>query len=224
MSSDTGFWPTILRHVRSGHLRAAGTEMLVGAIMLLIAGMTLQGANISELRAINARVERSNGALLQVAEADNMAVGVEMSARGWALTGNPVFQRYYRQNVWALHTAVNRLAAFVSDQPAQVRIIAKLRPLVERQIAIYGRLSELPPARAGEVAAAIVDPTIRQNRYSLLRTLYDIRDAQLKLVADRQRESERKVQQTYILSVGIVAFAFLLAALGLVLVRGGPPS
>lgn len=221
MSADTGFWSTLMRHVRSGHLRQAGTEMLVGAIMLLVAGMVLMSANVSELHAINALVERSNKALLQVAEVDNMTVGVEFAVRGLALSGNPVFRRYYWQNVRTLRHAMAQLSSLVSDQTNGSALMIRLRPLVDRQVATYDRLAALPPERAGEVAAAIVDPAIRKNRNQLLRVLYDIRDAQLRLVADRQKDTERRVRQTYLLSLGIVAFAFVLAVLGLALSRGG---
>lgn len=220
MSSDTAFWPTIVRHIRKGHLRKAGTEILAGAVVLLIAGMILLGANISELHGLNQQVERSNEALLQVSEVDNMAIGVEFAVRGLALSGNPVFRKYHRDNDRNLRKAITRLATQTSDRPDQIKDIKSLRILIDSQIATYDRLAALGREDAPQIAAAIVDPKIRQTRDRLQRTLYDIRRRELAILRDRQKEAERRIRQTFVLSAGIVAMAFALAIIGLTLICG----
>lgn len=210
--------------MQSGHLRQAGIEIIAGAVALLIAGMVLTSANMSELRAINIRTQNANAALRQVAEVNNMAIGIEMSVRGLALTDDPIFRDYLLSNEDDLRKAVNALTRLVADVPQEDGNIAKLHTLSERHIAIYDRLSLAQPDRAGAVSDAIVDPTTREVRYRLLKTLYSIRDDELKLLGQRQIEAERKVRQTFILSFGIVLLAFVLATIGLGLIRGERPD
>jgi len=221
MPSNGSFWQTIKVHVQNGHLRSAGTEILVGAIMLLVAGMVLLSANVSELDTMDALVQRSNTALLQISEVYGKTTGVEMTMRGYALTGDPSYLRGHHDDDKLLRDTVNRLADTLSGQPDEAVKLAKLRGFLTRRRQTFQRLADLGPGHAKEIAETIVDPQVRNDRYAALGILYDIRKDELKILADRQTASERNVAQTYHLALGIVALAFLLALIGLMLSRGG---
>ena len=66
-----------------GHMRQTGTSCLFGAVVLLLSGMMLLGANVSKLRDSYTRIQRSNAVLLQLDEVDAKLVGVEMTVRGY---------------------------------------------------------------------------------------------------------------------------------------------
>jgi CHASE3 domain sensor protein len=219
---EHGFFRILYLHVRSGRLRAAGTEMLIAAVVLLAAGILLLGANVSALRDNGDLVQRIDSALLQIAEVDNKTIGVEFAMRGFGLTGDPYYLRGYFGNREYLHVALDKLAATVADQPADAPRLAKLRALLETRVATFEKLAALGPGHAREIAAVIVTPEVRDNRNEALGMLYGIRDDELKLLAERQQSSAHDARQTYILAAGIIALAFLLSVAGLMLSRGNP--
>lgn len=221
MPPDAGFWRIVAHHVRNGHLRAAGTEMLVGAIMLLCAGMLLQGASVSELRASNARVLHANAVLLQIADIDSEILGVELSVRGYALTDGPQYLRYYQTRSHHLVSSLNALGATLSDRPEEAARLLRLRRLIEARLQTFADLTARGPGQAAAIAQAIGDPAVRNTRTEAQRVLYRLRDDELHFLDGHQRRAETKVRQTYILSSAVMALAFVLAAVGLLLAFGG---
>lgn len=199
-----------------GHLREMGTPTLFAAVVLLLSGMVLLGANVSELRESYAWVQRSNNTLLRIAEVDSKLVGVEMTVRGYALTDDPAFLGYQRHERTRVTVALNKLTALMAYQPAQAGRLAKLRALVEKRLALYAYLSGLGPGHAKEVAAAITDPQKRNDMLGTRLTLEALRDDELKVLAARQDASARQAAHTYKLAFVVVVLAFLFSALGFV--------
>jgi len=199
-----------------GHLREMGTPTLFVAVVLLLSGMALLGANVSELRESYAWVERSNNTLLQLAAVDSKLVGVEMTVRGYALTDDPVFLAYQQHERTFTTMALDKLSALLADQPAEAGRLAKLHTLVAKRLALFAQLSALGPGHAKDVAAAITDPQKRGDMLEARLTLEALRDDELKLLAARQDASARQAAHTYKLAFVFVVLAFLFSALGLV--------
>jgi len=216
MQAASATLPSIRALFERGHLREMGTPTLFAAIVLLLSGMALLGANVSELRNSYAWVQRSNAVLLQIAEVDSKLVGVEMTVRGYALTDDPAFlrrQRYERDHAMM---AMDKLAALMADHPRRLVRVADLRTLVSKRLALYASLSGLGPGHAKGVAAAITDPQKRNDMLAVRLGLNDLRDNELKLLTARQEESARQATHTYKLATAFVVLAFLFSALGLV--------
>ena len=219
--SSTDFWHTLKWHIAAGHLRKAGTEMLVGAVVMLIAGMVLMGANLSELYDIGLSTQRTNDALTQAAMVDNEILGIELTVRSYALKRRQVYLDSFKMRQARLRKALDQLSALLSDQPAQSRRLAKLHTYVENRLALFSKLLTLRPNRQDIIVNTVTNLTLRTERQKAQTEMDAIRSDEMIRVANRQVAGERKVQQTFILSVGIVAFAFMLAGIGLILVRGG---
>lgn len=220
MLSGISFWQTIKYHVRSGHLRAAGVEMLIGAIVMLIAGMVLMGANISELRQLGQASQRSNQALRYLADVDSNLLSTELSLRGYALSGQEVFVQFYGEQSARLRVALDRLNATLADNPPEAARLGQLNTFVSRRLADFSVLISLKAAHSEVVTHASIDLSLRAERVKIEHMIAVIRDDEIKLSYDRQIAAESKIRQTYILSSVIVLLAFGLAVLGLALMEG----
>ena len=204
-----------------GYLRQTGTPMLFAAIVLLLSGIVMLGANVSVLRANSAMVQRTDDALIQISEVDAKLVGVEMTVRGYALTDDPSFLRYQQYERSHIAAAMDRLAALIANEMSQASRFAELRDVVAKRLALYAYLSGLGPGHAKEVAAAITDPAKRHDMLSARSHLTDMRNQELKLLTERQGASARQASRTYALAIGIVVLAFGFGALGFVFALAG---
>lgn len=221
MSPTASFWAILKRHIEAGHLRKAGTEMLAGALVMLIAGMILMGANLSELHKIGLSSQRTNDALTQAAVVETEILGIELAMRSYTLKPRQVYLDSFWARAARLRRALDKLRVILADQPAQSRRLANLHAYVERRMGIFANLLTLSPDRWNVLADTVTDLGLRAERQSALAELDAIRVDEIARVSSRQAAAERNVEQTFMLASGIVAFAFLLAAIGLVLVRGG---
>jgi CHASE3 domain sensor protein len=184
-------------------------------VVLLLSAAKLLGDSVSALRETYSSVQTSNSALLDIAEINTLIMGIDMSVRGYALTDNPVFRRYERNNRERLDITINRLTRLASSN--QSANIAHLRALVAKQEALFLQLVNLGPGHAKEVAAAIVDPEKRKIRYAAQDTLTAIHAGEMKLLSERQQAVERQVSRTFFLALGIAVFAFVAGVLGVAL-------
>jgi CHASE3 domain sensor protein len=200
--------------LQRGHLRQAGTSCLFGAVVLLLSGMMLLGANVSKLRGSYAWVQRSDTVLLQLAEVESRLVGVEMTVRGYALTDDPVFLRYQKPEHEHLLMAMDKLATLLSGDASRTALFRQLQDKTAKRLALYAYLSALGPGHAQDVAAAIRDRAKRNDMnmaHDLIRLL---RDKELKLLAVRQDATAQQATRSYELAFVIVVLAFVLSALG----------
>jgi CHASE3 domain sensor protein len=221
MMFETKFAEVVQRHLRKGHLRSAGIQILIVAIVMLLSGMVLLGANLKEMRRSDAWVQRSNAVLLRLAEVNAQLIDIEMSVRGLALTKDPAFQRYQARAQADTRTVMHNLLRAVGNEPEQLARYDRLKALMLKRMALFLRLSRLGPNCAADVARAIVDPEVRADRFTAADILTAMRSYELRQLAARQKAAQIDAEQSYGLAIGIVATAFLLSALGLILTQGG---
>lgn len=220
MPQTVGFWQTLKQHAEAGHLRKAGTEMLVGAVVMLIAGMLLMGSNLSELHDIGLISLRSSDALTEVAVVDNEILGIELTLRSYAIKPRKVYAESFANRVLRLKGSLDKLTSYFASQPVEKQRLQVLRDYIDRRTALYTHLLTLRPEQQTQIADTVTDLKLRDERQNAQQVLEDIRNDALIRVAGCQLATEQKVRQSYVLSLGIVAFAFLLAAIGFVLLRG----
>ena len=202
-------------------LRDVGVPTLFAAFVLFGTAMAMLGANVSAVRESYGWVQRSNSALLDIAEINSLVMGIDMTVRGYARTDNSDFLVYEADNRKRLGMRIDHLAFLTTDDPGQSASLAKLRALVAKHEALFSQLSNLGPGHAKDVAAVIVDPEKRKIRYAVQDTLTVMHDGEMKRLAARQRTAERQVSRAFNLALGIVLFAFVAGGIGFALTLFG---
>lgn len=217
MAEKSSFWQTILHHVRSGHLRATGIEMMVAALMMLVSGLLLMGANVSDLRRINLSVQNAHLFIQLTDNIDGSLANLELAARGYIITGDDFFRKRFRLRSYELQQALPLLSRGEEPQGAllqQVALLQKLVPQRQKRLAV---LFDLPPEKLQPVPGWVANRETWNERQVVTGALSMIRDSEMARIHQLQLDSERKVRQVYFLSTIFSVLSCLLSLLGLFL-------
>jgi CHASE3 domain sensor protein len=204
-----------------GYLRQIGTPTLIGSVVLLISALLLLGANVSALRNSFAWVQRTDDVLVQLSEVETRMVGNELTVRGYALTDDPIFLTYQKNEQEQMATAMKTLAVLIADEPSQKSRFAALRGLVDKRMTHFADLTSLGPGHAQDVAVAIRDPQKRTVMRAARGQVIAMRNEELKLLANRHAAAAEQSTRAYQLAIGIVVLAFVFAVLGFAFVQMG---
>jgi CHASE3 domain sensor protein len=218
MLSNAGFVGTIYRHVHKGHFRSAGTQILIVAIVLLVAGMVMFNANVAELQRQHVQVQHTNAMLLQLAEVDNGIVGVEFSVRGLALTNRPEYTVYYGFSRRALVKAETALDKLLAGDADDMRLFYALKTQLDRRLTYFDTVSRR--GAPAEVAQIIIRPEVRQTRFVAQSIVQKLRLRMLQRLDAQEQAAEKAARRTNRQAVAIIGSAFLLVMLGLFLAQG----
>ena len=195
-------------------MRQIGTPTLIGSVVLLISALLLLGANVSALRNSFAWVQRTDDVLVQLAAVETRLVGNELTVRGYALTDDPVFLTYQKNEQEQMATAMGKLSTLIAEEPSQKNRFTALRALVGKRMAHFADLTRLGPGHAQDVAVAIRDPNKRAVMRAARTQVIAMRNEELKLLANRQAAVAEQSTRAYELAIGIVVLAFVFAVLG----------
>ena len=110
---------------KSFRLRLAGTLILPPVLMAALAGVLLW--QINRLLSSEQQVSRTHEVIAQAYRVEKLLVNMESGERGYLITGDPNFLEPYRQALSSIDSEFNKLAHMVSDNPAQLQRLAKLR-------------------------------------------------------------------------------------------------
>jgi len=215
MPSNVNFIGKFQALMRRGHMRLVGGQILVVAGVMLVAAIMLLGVNLSHQRESFAEDVRTADALLLIDDVEAKLVGVEMTVRGYALTGAPDFLRWQNRERKDLQRGLEKLAVAMKGEPTQTRRFVAMRTLIRQRLELYSYLSN--PDHAREVAKAITDPKTRDVMDSTRANLRELRAAQRVLLDARQGATIADTRHTFFLAIGIVILAFVAGALGLLL-------
>lgn len=197
----------LAKSVERGPLSEVGRAMLGAGLVLLVSAAVLLISAQGELRKRNTEVQRTNTALLQIEEINSLVIGVDYSARGYALTGQRLFLDHEREKQLRLKQAVGELSAMVeADQRPAMKSLSNL---VDKHAAVYSSFVALGPGRQKEIAAIITSPIERQKRYDVLTALTKVHGAELAALYAHQAAAEGQLRYTSVLTFVIVAVAFL---------------
>ena len=202
-------------------MRQIGTPTLIGSVVLLISALLLLGANVSALRNSFAWVQRTDDVLVQLSEVETRLVATELTVRGYALTDDPVFLTYQKNEQQQMATAMRKLTVLIADEPLQKNRFAALRSLVDKRMTHFADLTSLGPGHAQEVAMAIRDPSKRAVMRAARAQVIAMRNEELKLLANRQAAAAEQSTRAYQLAIGIVVLAFVFAVLGFAIAQMG---
>jgi CHASE3 domain sensor protein len=206
----------MLHEYKRSILRELGMPALFGAGVLLISATLLLGVNIAAMRANLAWIGNTQQILLNLAEAESGVVGDQLTVRGYALTGDPRFLRYQKNERARLARALEQLTGLTAADPASAARIAEIRRLVKRHTDYYDSITGLGPEHAGIVAKAINDDKKRAIMFQTRGALAAFRTGEVHALGEKQGSLTRQLSQSFYLAVGIIAGAFLLGGLGLV--------
>lgn len=205
--------------IKDGRLRSVGTQILIMSSMLLAASLLLLWVNYDHLRNSLDNDKRTSDALQLIDRVEFKLVGVEMTLRGYALTGDPAFKKWGASEWHDLESAMLQLAIAMKREPEQTSRFFEMRDIVQRRLGLYAYLYS--PEHTGEVSKAIVDPATRDVMHRARQRLADLRKAQVDILVVRQAKTDYEVRQTLYLTTGIVLLAFVSVVFGIVLAQGG---
>jgi len=206
--------------VQSGRMGHLGGSLLAVAVMLLAAAAVLLGVDISRQQRMFNGVQECDQELIRIDEVERHLLAVELTVRGFALTDDPQFVAYYRNEVGQMQAALATLASDFADDPAPIRErFARLQELTRQRLDLFAGLMALGPGHAAAVADAIRDPHVRATMRAARSKLGELRQLELDELGDLQAKAERQVAWTYLQASVIVIGAFALGACGMVLLR-----
>ncbi len=208
------FWEFLER----GGFQELGVPTLVVSLVLFVSAMTLLGANVSELRSGYARVQQTNAVLLEIAMVNADILRVEMTVRGYALSGDPNYLTWLKMEKGAQHSRVVTLDKLIGDDPDERADIALLTKLLDAHAAYFQRMAQLVPTDRERVIAEMVDYSKKVKRRPIENLLVDMRNDETRRLAEQQHEAERRVVSAYHYAIGISSLALLLGAIGFALV------
>lgn len=202
-------------------LREFGISALFAAMVLFITAMVMLDQNVSQVRTSFSWVERAYQVQKQIDAVNNRMAGVEMTVRGYALTGDPAFiQRHQRSHAYVVKGLVE-LGRLIGNEPALKADYAALKLAVGKHETLYGALIGLGPDRQALVAQAITDPEKRAIQKAAIDALNRIEATELRLMAERRAKIEEGARLTYGIALSVASLAFLTGTLGFALVLFG---
>ncbi|GAA0556058.1 CHASE3 domain-containing protein [Rhizomicrobium electricum] len=188
-------------------LSEMGKAMLVAGLALLVATAVLLVSAERDLRNSNEAVQRTNGALLQLAEIEFLVIGVDYSARGYALTGEQLFFDHENEKQRDLKLGLAELGRLVDAKHAGE--VTRLERLIDRHAVVYAQFVKTGARDTEAMAALITNPMQRQKRYDVLNEVRALRIGLMDDLVSHQVQAEKQQRYTLILTFVIVATAFL---------------
>jgi CHASE3 domain sensor protein len=201
-----------------GLFRDLGLPALVASLVLFVSAMGLLSTNISEMRTGYARVRETNEALLQIAMVNADILRIEMSVRGYALSGDASYLAWQGMAEQALQNRLATLEKTVADDPGQRREIETLKSLVAAHWAHFNAMAKLVPVDRNRMVAQMVDYSKKVKRRPIEDLLVTIRTTEARRLAEEENDAERRVVVGYRYAAGIAMIALLLGGLGFALI------
>lgn len=205
--------------LRGGRLRSVGTQILIMSAVLLAASILLLWVNYIHLRDSLENDRRTSAAVLLIDQIESKLVGVEMTVRGYALTGEPSFKKWGGSERRGVEMYMKSLGTAMDLETDQKQRFAELQSLVRQRLDLYDYLFQ--PEHTKEVARAILDPKTRNVMALARKRLAGLRQKQMDLLTVRQAATTEEVRSTLYLTAGIVILAFVSVMLGIVMAQSG---
>ena len=198
----------------AGMLREMGLPLVVVSLVLFVSAMTLLSANISELREGYARVQQSNQALLELEAVNSDILRVEMTVRGYVLSGDPAYLTWKQMGLSALHDRVGAFDSVFRDDAVQMANVKTLKGLLAEHGAFFDDLVRRASSDHDRVVADIVGYSRKVGRRPIEDHLLAMRATEMRNLAQHQIQAETRVVSAYRYAIGMSAAALLFASLG----------
>ncbi len=190
------------------------TGLLALALVLFaIAGIFL-GVNLARLRESFGFVEHTNEVLRNLNAAERQLLTAESSERGVLLTGDPSYLNSYSRARDDLPKTLATLRQLLADNPAQIARLDQLRPSIDARLAEFAEVVALGPSHLQEALAILTTARSRQLTPLIESKLGELRQAELDLLDERQRNVDRSAVLATVSTGAMVILALLCAAIG----------
>lgn len=199
-------------------LREFGISALVAALALFVAAMAMLNQNVSQLRQSFVWADQAHAIQKRIDDVNNLMNCVELTVRGYALTGDPAYIRRHHNTLANLMTVMRELRALTAVEPALRPDYADLEKAVAQHEALY---SSLIGQNQAVIADAISSPAKRHFKERANAALTGLETMEKKRVALRLSQAERDARATYATAIGVAALAFLIGTLGCALTLFG---
>lgn len=181
--------------------RLALLALAAGFVLMAIAFTAIVATSVGNQRA-SARVQHTYEVVEELAQLKLAIERAETATRGYLLAPDARRMRTFRENLAQIEPRMARMAELIRDNPQQQRTMARLRPMITRQMALDRDLmlrsqrGQLEDARR-EFVRRVKVRQIEQVR-TVARTMHD---EELRLLAERQQlEARRRSQLQWVLA------------------------
>ncbi len=190
------------------------TGLLAFALVLFAIAAIFLGVNLTRLRQSFAYVEHTNEVLRNVNVAARQLLTAESGERGFLLTGDASYLNSYTQARDNLPNTLATLRQLTSDNPAQIARLDELQPNIDARLAEFAEVVALGPNRLQEALAVLSAARSRQLTPRIENKLGELRQAELDLLDERQRNVDRFAVLATVSTGAMVILALLCAAIG----------
>jgi signal transduction histidine kinase len=202
--------------------RAIGQLLLLAAgFFVLVAISTASVLLVNKARDDNASVVHTvevenqiNSLLLEVRRA-------ESAARGYLLTSEPQYLRDHEDSVKAVPADVDQLAQSISDNPAQVEKVKKLRAAIEARLAQFAQEMNFIKQNQPAGALMLLREAAANNTSKTIRDLaLTMRAEEERLLIVRTASADWSQKMAVMVTVAGSGLVIALAGISIFLVRG----
>ena len=199
-------------------LRRQLASLFLAALIFLIGHAFVSFWSLSTIYKNNSLVIHSLDVLEKVESVRAAITSAESNQRGFLLTGNTIFVEPYEQAVRDVEPTIDRLAELTSDNPAQQKNIAELRPSITERIRLLRETVNI--RRDSGLDALMTSGTLERGRLEmekLLDSISNIENIEKNLLAARTEQSRQSGINTIVtltvsnlISIALVIFVFYL--------------
>jgi signal transduction histidine kinase/CHASE3 domain sensor protein len=181
----------------------------IGLAILLVIGAASIGLDLKS-RTETASLDHALEVLRKISDVRPVLHRAESAARGFALTGNPVFVKEYQESSDAILPAFDDLIDTVKGNPGEMQLLEEAKALVRRQIATGGELIRLRNAgdQAG-MAALLANAEDGAATETIAANFSKTVAEERRLLTARRAQSESNGR--FLLAIDLAGVALILA-------------
>jgi len=187
--------------------------LALALVLFAIAGIFL-GVNLAKLRQSFAYVEHTNEVLRNINAAERQLLTAESGERGFLLTGDASYLTSYTRARDDLPKVLVILRELTADNPAQIARLGELRANIDARLAEFAEVVALGPNHLQQALAILTAARSRRLTPLIEGKLGEMREAELALLDERQRNVDRFAVLATVSTGAMVILALLCAAIG----------
>lgn len=188
--------------------------LIIVALVLSLALAIALSFNLTRMRESVAWVRHTNDVLRQLAAAERRLLEAESAERGYLLTGERSYLENYDRAQLEIPRLFLTLSETVSDNPVQTARVDELRKNIAARLDDFKRAIEFGPERLADALAILTTARARQLTPEIERNVTQIRQAELALLEERQRQADESVKWTTLTTAALSILVVLGAAIG----------
>ena len=198
-----------------GATSGLATQMLSVACALLIAAGVMFGVNLVSLRHDFDSDRASSRVVEKLDDVEKYLMGVDLTVRGYALSGNDVFLSYRQLEMQKLSTAFAALPPLVAAVPEQAKGMERLRKAMQVRVDALSGLMRMAHRDRPALGRAILDPDVRSTMREARAAISAVRTMEMVHRDQMATEALERASRNTLLAGAILALAFVFGVFGL---------